>query len=223
MSKKVRLMDLIQAPELQVREVNPVVVGNYSESIKAGAVFPPIIIDEKNRIICGNHRYSAYKKNYEPDALIECEVVKGKTDVDLIMIAAGDNSKNGWPLTTFEKKSISLRLIKDHKIDPEKVSSILGVRVDRVEEWAGMTVVVVGGDGKRKEEPIKRGFENMVGSEVSEQDYKNHKNHDYGVSLRNICSQIISIIKRDSVWVTDEPALRELYSELKTYFNKKGE
>ena len=111
MSKKVRLMDLIQAPELQVREVNPVVVGNYSESIKAGAVFPPIIIDEKNRIICGNHRFSAYKKNYEPDALIECEVVKGKSDVDLIMIAAGDNSKNGWPLTTFEKKSISLRLI----------------------------------------------------------------------------------------------------------------
>ena len=76
MIKKVKLMDLVHAPELQVREINPVIVGNYSESIKAGAVFPPLMIDEKNRIIAGYHRFGAYKKNFEPDALIECEVIK---------------------------------------------------------------------------------------------------------------------------------------------------
>lgn len=223
MLKKIKLMDLIHAPELQVREINPIVVSTYSESVKAGTQFPAIMVDERNRIICGYHRYSAYKKNYAPDTLIECDVIKNKSDVELIMIAAGDNSRNGWPLTTFEKKTVSLRLIKEHKVNPTEVSKILGVRVNRIEEWGGMTVTIVGTNGMTKEEPLKRGFEPMAGKTVREGDYIQHKVHDYGVRIGRLCNQIISIVKRDSVWVTDEPALRELYSELKIYFNKQGE
>jgi hypothetical protein len=223
-TKKVKIMNIVIDPDLQVREIDIFTVSNYSESVKAGNIFPPIIIDSKNRLICGHHRYSAYKRNFDPDYFIDCEVTPLKNNADLIMLAAGDNSKNGRPLTTYEKKCISLRLIKDHGISVEKVSNILGVRVDRIDEWAGITVLVKTYGKKSVLMPVKRGFEYMAGAHVTSSDYNEHRKKDYGVPLRTHVNQILSIIRREKIWIRDEAALLELYKELKNYFKtQKGE
>lgn len=107
---KVKLMDLVVDPELIVRDLNLTVVGQYVESMRAGEIFPPILIDKKNRIICGQHRYNAFKKVFEPDYEVECEVSKKTKEVDLIIEAVKDNVRHGYPLATFDKKKILFRL-----------------------------------------------------------------------------------------------------------------
>lgn len=224
--KKVKLMDLIIDPALKVREIDTYLQARYSEAFKAGAEFPPLVIDSKNRIICGLHRYSMYRVNCEPDYDILCDITPLKNDADLIMLALEDNSRHGQQLKTIEKQTAVIRLIKKYKVDPEKVSQILGVRVSRVEEWAGMMVVVREPKGGSHAEPVKKDFKVLAENktEVKESDYREHRKFDT-VSLGRLCKQIISIINRESVWITDEPALKELHSELKMYFskqNKKG-
>ena len=221
--KKVKIMDIVIDPSLQIREVSSYTVSDYTEALRAGSVFPPMLIDSKNRLVCGFHRFTAYKTVHGPEYEAVCEVSKFTKDADLIMEAAKDNSTHGKPLSTFEKKTVSLRLLKDHKVSAEKVSLILGVTVDRIEEWAGITVTVIGPDKEKSEMPLKRGYEHMIGKTVSSLEYKEHKRHDYGVPLRTHVNQIISILKRTDIWVEDDSILQDLLEELKKYFkNKKG-
>ena len=220
-SKKVKIMDLVIDPELQIREINSFTIAEYRESMRSGSIFPPIIIDNKNRIICGHHRVYAYKGIHEPDYKIDCHVTDLKTDADLIMLAASDNSKHGRPLTTFEKKTTLFRL-KEKNISVDKISNVLGVTIGRIEQWAGLSVTVIG-ENKSTQRPVKNGSNHLVGQTVKEKDYEQMKKVDYGVSVGMLARQIISVMNREDKWIKDPQVLRELYIEIKNYFTKKGE
>jgi hypothetical protein len=220
-TKKIKIMDLVVDPELQIREINSFTIAEYRESMRSGNIFPTIIIDGKNRIICGHHRVYAYKGIHEPDYKIDCQITDLKTDADLIMLAASDNSKHGRPLTTFEKKTTLFRL-KEKNIDIDKISSVLGVTIGRIEQWAGLSVTVIGGD-KSIERPVKKGSCHLVGQTVNAKDYESMKRVDYGVSVGVLAKQIISIMHRENKWIKDPQILKELYFEIKNYFTNKGE
>jgi ParB-like chromosome segregation protein Spo0J len=206
---KIKLMDVVIDPSIMVREVNTFIVGNYAESMRAGAEFPPIVVDSKNRLVCGHTRYAAYKKVFGPDYSLTATVTKNTKDVDLIMEAAGDNSKHGHPLDTYEKKKVVLRL-KEHGVDPAKISKILGVTVDRVEEWAEMTVVVIGQDRQRRVEPLKSGFRHMAGRTVKEVDYQKHETKDMGVTMIFHAHKLTDVLTRDGWTSTDEKTIEAL-------------
>ena len=216
---KIKLMNIIIDPEIKVRDVDDFTVSTYAEAMRAGSIFPPIIIDQKNRLVCGHNRYSAYRRVFGPDYEVSCEVSKFKNDVDLIIQAAGDNSRHGKPLSTWDKKCVSLRL-KKHGVTPEKISSVLGVRVGKIEEWAGMTVVVVSPDDRKEEKPLKRGYEYMAGAKVKERDYVEHTTHDFGVNVIFHAEKILSVLRRDG-WVSSDDrtysVLKELHHELSDY------
>lgn len=220
-TKKIKLMDLVIDPELQVREISSFTIADYRESIRSGNIFPPVIVDNKNRLVCGHHRYHAYKGMYEPDYKIDCIITDLKTDAELIMLAASDNSKHGRPLTTFEKKTTLFRL-KEKNVSIEKISDVLGVTIGRIEQWSGLSVTVIGGD-KSIERPIKKGSDHLIGQTVKEKDYEQMKKFDYGVTVSVLAKQIISIMHREDKWIKDPQILRELYIEIKNYFTNKGE
>ena len=209
---KIKLMDIVIDPSIMVREVNSFIVSNYAESMRAGADFPPVVIDKQNRLVCGHTRYAAYKKVFGPDYSLTATVSKNTADVDLIMEAAGDNARHGHPLDTYEKKKVVLRL-KEHNIEPERISKILGVTVDRVAEWAGMTVVVIGENQSRRVEPLKKGFEHMQGSTVKEVDYHKHETRDMGVTVVFHARKLTDILSRDG-WVSTDSKTVESLTEL---------
>ena len=216
---KIKLMNIIIDPEIKVRDVDDFTVSTYAEAMRAGSIFPPIIIDQKNRLVCGHNRFNAYRRVFGPDYEVSCEISKFKNDVDLIIQAAGDNARHGKPLSTWDKKCVSLRL-KKHGIKPEKISSVLGVRVDKIMEWAGMAVVVISPDNTREEKPLKRGNEHLAGTKVKEQDYKEHEIYDMGVNIIFHAEKILSVLRRDG-WVSGDDRtysiLKELHHELSDY------
>lgn len=218
--KKVKLMDIVVDPGIKVREINSFVQARYSESYKAGAKFPPLVIDSKNRLVSGHHRYAMYRVNCEPETLIECEITPLTKDADLIILALQENATHGEPLKTIEKQEATLRLVNTYKMSPEKVAEILNVRVGKIQEWAGIYVHVIGPSGKKEKLPVKRNFEHMVQQTSNQEDYSHHRSHDYGIKLQTLCNQVISIIRREKKWIQDEAPLRQLYMELENYFNK---
>lgn len=220
-TKKVKIMDLIVDPELQIREINSFTIAEYRESMRSGSIFPAVIIDSKNRIICGHHRVYAYKGIHEPDYKIDCQITDLKSDADLIMLAASDNSKHGRPLTTFEKKTTLFRL-KEKNIDIDKISNVLGVTIGKIQQWSGLSVTVIG-ENRSTERPVKKGSDHLIGQTVKEKDYDQMKKVDYGVSVGVLSKQIISIMKREDKWIKDPQVLKELYFEIKNYFTNKGE
>jgi len=229
--KKIRLMDIVIDPSIRVREVNTFVTSRYSESMRAGEIFPPITIDKKNRLVRGHHRVHSYKTVFEPDHEIECEVSKNTNDADLIMEALEDNCRHGEPLTTWEKKVAVLRLVNDYKKDIETVSKIVGVTIGRIEEWNEMTVVVTPEpedvNKKNHVASIKKGAEQMKGKVVTRKEYEKHEKNDLGVNPRFLLGRLISLFSRKGDWVpyddkTFDAAviLRDL---LNTYIKNKKE
>ena len=224
--KKIKLQNLVIDPTIQVREVCSQTVSKYRQAYRAGAQFPPIVVDKKTlRVVCGNHRYFMLKGLIEPSDLVDCEVIDFKSEQDLLKYAARDNSVHGRPLSTFDKKRIILRLKKLKTTDAE-LSKILGIPEKRISQLAGMTVCVVGGKGKKKykrEEPLKRGLEHLKGREVTEDQYQEHKHKDRGIQASSMAKALTRWI--DNGWISGDEitmaAMTDLYASLGVFLDGK--
>lgn len=206
--KKARLMDIITDPVIMVRDLNPFVVNTYAEALRAGDKFPPLVLDRGNRLVCGHHRFAAYRHVFEPDHEVPVVFTESIKDVDLIIEAAQDNSRHGFPLQPFEKKKVHLRLA-EFGIDPARISRILGITVDRVEKWAGRVVWVTEGKTVRRE-PLKRGFEHMAGRTVKGEEYYRHAHNDMGITILFHAQRIRDVLRRPEWVKKDEKTLNAL-------------
>jgi hypothetical protein len=178
--------------------------------MNAGCEFPPIVVDRKNRLVCGHTRYAAYKRAFnDPEYAVPCTVTDKTRDIDLVIEAARDNARHGHPLNSFDKKNILLKL-RRHKISEKEISEILGITIDRVEKWGGMVVYVKEPSGKKEARSIKRGNESMIGQTVTLAEYEDHAKTDLGVSVEFHAKKIINVLSRgvDYQWVSrDEETL----------------
>jgi hypothetical protein len=226
MSDKVKLQDIVVDPTIQVREVEGHTVSEYTQAMKAGAKFPAMTLEKgTNRLVCGNHRYYAYKRVLEPTDTVAVTYREFSGEADIIRTAAKDNATHGRPLDTWDRKRITARL-QEAGDSLDDIAALLSVPVSKVEYWAGMTVTVIGRRGKKtlkRTEPIKRGLEHMAGREIKEEQYKTHAERDRGVPARQNAQTLIRWIENG--WISDDAgtiqALRSLYSALADYFNAK--
>lgn len=221
---KEKLMNIMLDPSIHVREIDPFTVSKYAQAMREGTVFPPLVLESKtNRIVCGNHRYTAYKRVFDPDFEVPVEFVKFKSEAEIIRMAARDNASHGRPLDTWDMKRVALRL-KDLGDTPEEIARTLSVPVRKISEWAGMTVVVIGKNGKsRYVAPVKRGLEHMAGKEIKTDVYEAHKAHDPGNSVRSLAAVITRHINAGLIDVDDSKTmanLGDLYEALKKIIEK---
>lgn len=73
----------------------------YCSQMKAGAVFPWIVVQKKKsgryRVVCGRHRLAAMLDAFGKTAVVKCAVVSDDTeDTKLLAMSARENSKNGY-------------------------------------------------------------------------------------------------------------------------------
>lgn len=222
----VTLADIVVDPTIQVREVENFTVSTYAQAMKAGAKFPPVVLEQgTNRLVAGNHRYYAYKSVGTPETKIPCTYRTFKDEAEVIRFAAKDNAQHGRPLDTWDKKRIAMRL-RQLGDDPELISEILGVTVSRVESWAEMAVIVTGKKGKkqlRTPQPVKHGLEHMAGKEITAEVYEEHKKRDYGTTVKNLAAIITRHITDELIDVSDEKTienLKALHTALSTFLKK---
>lgn len=219
--QKIKLMDLIIDPSIQVRDVEAQTVSKYAGAMREGAEFPAIIVDSQNRIVAGNHRYYAYKTVFEPEYEIDCIVQDFKSDTELILFAAGDNARHGKPMNTFDMKRVIIRL-KNGGITPDDIASALSIPIKKIEEWAGMQVIVVGKNKKKSYEPVKHNLEHLAGKTVTQEVYTKHIKHDLGTPIKNLAAIITRHINDNLIDTEDVKTmqnLRELSEALKGFLD----
>lgn len=114
MNKVLNLGALVLDPKLQSRtEINEQTIEDYSDAIKLGDEFPPVLVyfDGVHYYLTdGYHRYHAHKKAGK--AGIVCEVVNG-TFRDAVLRATGVNGKHGMRRTYADKRKAVMTLLDD--------------------------------------------------------------------------------------------------------------
>lgn len=220
---KIKLMDVVVDPTMQVREVTPYTVSKYAQAMRAGAKFPPLLLEKgTNRIVCGNHRYYAHKSTKKPEDLIDVSFQEFENEAALIRCAAKDNATHGEPLSTWDKKRISLRL-SSLGDTPEDIAALLAVPVSKVQSWGGMTVVVVGNGHKPGARPVKASFDTSSVKSVNVKEYEEHARKDSGVPIKNQAAMITRFLKNGWINTDDEKTmsnLRDLLDALESFFAK---
>jgi hypothetical protein len=221
MKKKLNEIQLCPAI-LHLRPVNDVFVSRYRQAMRNGDEFPKIIIDQDDKIISGSHRYSAYLEEYGEDHAIEVTREKFRDEASRIERAVVENARHGNPLDGISRKRAILRLNELGRT-AEAIAKLLGVSCKRVEELAGMSVIVIGKGNKRHSEPVKRGLEHMAGAEVTTEEYETHRTKDRGVPAKQSAQQLIRWINAGWIDQTDASTidtLQELAALIRAEFSQ---
>ena len=202
-----------------LRPINDVVVSRYRQAMRNGDVFPPLVVDASNRLISGYHRLAAATLEFGEHSEIEIVREKFADKAGRIERAIEDNAKHGHALDGVTRKRAAIRLAELGR-EPGAIARLLGVSVKRVEELAGMHVVVTGGKGSKPErKAIKHGLEHMAGTVMKADQYESHAAADRGVPVLQSARQLTRWIKNG--WINEEnanemAALESLAEALKT-------
>ncbi len=146
-------------------KLNKDVVKEYSEHMKDGDKFPPIIVFHDGSeywLADGFHRYFASKSNGELE--IECDVRKGTVD-DALLYAFSANGRRGLSMSAEDNRNIITRMLKHpvwSKWSNGEIAKHVGV--------AKMTVGRVKASLEKeqgKPAPTKKKYKNKHGDESS--------------------------------------------------------
>ena len=188
---------------LELRPTNPLFVSRYRQAMRTGDQFPALIIEKDGTIIAGNHRYEAYLAEFGDKHEVPVIVRSYASEAERVEDAIRDNARHGNALDGITRKRAVLVLTKLGRC-AEAIGQLLGVSVKRVEDMAGMSVLVIGAKGKAESMPIKRGLEHMAGKTVTTEQYEQHRDCDRGVPAAQSARQLIRWIANDWIDWTDE-------------------
>lgn len=154
-TRTVKLSALKLDPKIQeIRPLNSIFVSRYRQSMRNGDVFPPYLVDDDLMIVGGNHRHAAESAEFGPDRDVKIIVRHYANEAERIEDAVRDNARHGLALDGISRKRAVIALVELGR-SAEDIGRVLGVPARRIEDLAGLSVIVVGG-GREKAEPIKR-------------------------------------------------------------------
>jgi|WetSurMetagenome_2_1015567.scaffolds.fasta_scaffold280024_1 hypothetical protein len=202
----------------------------YSQAMIAGAKFPAIVVamvSGKYYLVDGRHRIEAYKILKKEE--IEAEVVIGWTRQRIFEEAIKRNISHGKALTVHEKRVAALRL-RNWKYDPSKISELIQVPIDKLENFVAQRLVnaitgetiAEGGKKTNSYTPmiVKSGIKNaLTSAPMSMQSIQELQPTVYSGSQLSLLRQLIGIIKA-GLLDTDNKQVGKLVKELKELLNK---
>lgn len=113
-------------------EVDDERVAILRDVLDAGGTLPPIIIDDRRRIVDGFHRAKAHRQaNNGVDVAIPCEVREYANDAELLLDAIGLNAEHGKPLSTADRCKCVV-LAERHGVTVAQLADVLHVRVKKL-------------------------------------------------------------------------------------------
>jgi hypothetical protein len=238
MEKVIQVGKLSIDPGLvRLRPINAVFVGRYRQAYRSGKDLGQIVVDADNMVVVsGNHRVTAMLEEYGPKHEATVVFKKYKNRRELLQEFTQANLSHGIPLSGSSRRAITLELIKTGATS-EEVAQLFGVAVNRVTEWAGMTVLVVGNQKMMKSNakaetspkpvsggeymPIKKGIE--PGITMNQAQYNTHWAKDRGVSAYTQSEQIQRWLRNGWIKKEDDKTLKSLerlYDELGKFLGR---
>jgi hypothetical protein len=113
----------------------------YSEAMKSGAVFPPIVLavyDGKNYLVDGKHRIEAFKLQKKP--MIDAIVNVGWDKKKIFTEAVKANITHGRMLSPYDKRMVALKMI-EMKMSNKEVSELIQVPFEKFEHFIGSRLI----------------------------------------------------------------------------------
>jgi hypothetical protein len=242
MAETMRLGDIIEDPEYQVRQrVDPVTVSHYAECMKNGDTFPPVNVEQlTKKLVCGFTRLPAYRRVKDPDDHIPVRFMHFKNKKELLLFAAQDNATHGKPYNNWDLANLAERLRSlGAKVD--EIAGALKMSKSRAGELAGFDIVVVGNrpvfkeerfEGKRSPgtykaivdgEPkaIKDSLKYLHGTKLHPEAHEYQARHVM-TSVAPLCNQLIGFLEHDELIdrAKDVVLLEKLYQKLRAWLNK---
>jgi hypothetical protein len=129
-TKNIKLVDIKVDKNIQPRvSLNQHTVNDYTERVKAGDEFPPIVVFDDGKVLWladGFHRFKAHKELKR--ATISADVRKGKKR-DALWFSTGANAHHGARLTRADKRKVLEVVLKDRewaKISNREIAAHIG-------------------------------------------------------------------------------------------------
>lgn len=191
---------------------------DYSESIKAGAKFPPItlaLFKGKKFLIDGKHRLEAYKilKIKQINAII----IIGLNRKQMFVRAIESNIAHGKVLSPYEKRNIILRL-RNYNYNPKEISEIIQITSDKLEKFIGTRLI----NSITGEEIVKSPLSHLAGGDFSPEEIvaieKSQKMMSYKDQIY-LLIQLKNILQNKLLDIHDEKVMK-LIKEIKKLLKK---
>lgn len=197
--------------------VDPQHVSYIMEAIRAGASFPPVIVDKKSkRVIDGFHRIKAALR-LSPDAKIAVEWRSYRNEAEMLLEAVALNAGHGRMLAMYDRTRCVV-LADALGIDPARIATALNLTVERVVELRATRTATFGGELV----PLKRTLLHMTGKRLTNAQEKAQQKLS-GMNQVFYANQLITLIEADLL-DTENPALMtalgKLYGLLKVAIKK---
>ena len=192
--KTVRIEDLIFDEELYPRmKVSFVTAYQYSQAMRSGSVFPPVLVGSymgKLYLIDGWHRVRA--KEILGEKYIQAKIKKYDSIREMFLDAVKYNSQHGRPLSIQEKARI-IHKLATIGLNPEEISQIVHVPVDKLETFA--VRVLIGPDGN----PIYLKSTLVKAKTPTEKALTVNQSKLTGHPVENLIDQLIELLSSDAI------------------------
>lgn len=190
---------------------------SYSQAMLSGAIFPPIVVADVGKskyvLIDGRHRLEACKILKTTD--IDAEIITGLTEKQIFEEAVRKNIEHGQPLTPYDKRNIALKL-RHWKYDPAKISEIIQVPIDKLENFVASRLINAITGKTISEVIVKSGIKNLVrGNEVFSKASIDETNNTLTIGSQiAVITQLKELLLKRMLNV-DNKKIRKLLDELK--------
>src|SRR5580765_5022566 len=189
--------------------VNEYVVNQYRESHRAGAQFPPIVVDQKLRVNDGFHRATALMR--EGVAVIRAIYRKFKNDQEIFQAAVEANNAHGNQLSSWDRSRV-IATAQDLGIEKEVIESMLAVTIDKietVEKGFGFTSGANSEPGERPA-PLKHSVRHLAGRKLTERQQNAHS-HVGGMNQTFYINQVCLFLEGNLLDYKNEAVMSRLY------------
>lgn len=193
--KKYALSELVLDFEIYPRgSVDSHHVGEIAEAIRAGAAFPPIVIDKKSkRVADGFHRVYGYKRVFDESHEVDCIEKEYKSDKDLFIDSMRYNAAHGRALTQHDKVHCLL-LAEKLKIATATVAEALHITTDRIGELRAGRIGRAGGASI----PLKQTIRHMAGKTLTKGQVAANEKLG-GMNALFYVNQLVTLIENDLI------------------------
>ena len=220
-TQKVKLKDLKVDKQLtEIREIEPRTVRKYRRFYRAGDQFPPLIVEKgTNRIVSGNHRYTAMLEEFGVDHETTVEIKSYNSEADVLADFTAENLKHGYALNYITKCQLTQAMLNEGLTEDE-IAGLFRLEVSQVNRMADNVVAVKIGK-KVESRPVKHGFEKPE-KPLTKKQYEDHKTKDRGLNVSQMAGQLSRWLENDFIAHSSKnvEALRHLKRLIEKFLEK---
>jgi len=208
--KKYKVGELIEDMELYPRSaVDTQHIAYMVESAQTGVTFPPVVIDQKTKIIIdGFHRCRMYRRVYGDEHVIDCITINYKDRPAMLLDAIRYNAGHGRTLSRHDR--VHCILVGERMGIPEdELASSLSMTIDKLGELRTARVGTLRVANTTQKVPLKRTIKHMSGHRLTKRQSEANDKLS-GMNQTFYVNQLITLIDADLIDHENEDLLTRL-------------